>query len=73
MATIEPGRLYAIDYDAGEPIGWSAVHLPKGGTGFIKTAAGGDTPWLDPYVSGLCFRKAEGGVWAVTAQTSTSL
>ncbi len=72
VATLSPGRLYAIDYDAGEPSGWSAIHLPKGGTGFVKVGADGPSRLRDPYVSGLCFAATD-GVWQIVAQTSTGL
>ncbi|BBE72304.1 hypothetical protein [Oharaeibacter diazotrophicus] len=73
IARLEPGRLYAVDYDAGEPIGWAAFHLPKGGSGFVADLPGGGYPFEPPYVSGLCFAKSATGTWTIVAQTSTSL
>lgn len=70
VGRLVPGLLYGFDYAVDLPIGWSAVHLPGGGTGFI--AAAGDD--LDrPYASGLCFAKQKSGEWLVVAQTSTGL
>lgn len=73
VATIEPGRLYAVDYDAGEPTGWGALHLPKGGTGFLAADAKGDLPLAAPYVTGLCFGRGGDGHWQIVAQTATGL
>lgn len=70
VATLEPDRLYALDYETDAPIGWMAVHMPQGGSGFAEF----ELAQLDkPYVSGLCFRKNEAGRWVVVAQASTSL
>jgi len=73
VARLEPGRLYAVDYDAGEPIGWSALHLPKGGSGFLAQPPEGERTFTEPYVSGLCFAKSGAGPWRIVAQTSTGL
>lgn len=70
VGTLAPGLLYAIDYDADEPSGWTALHLPGGGTGFT-TASGDD--FDKPYASGLCFKQQGSGEWAVVAQAATGL
>lgn len=70
VGTLEPDRLYGLDYDTDAPIGWIAVHMPEGGSGFAEY----DVARLDkPYVSGICFRQNEAGRWVVVAQAATSL
>lgn len=70
VATLEPDRLYMLDYDTDAPIKWIAVHLPEGGSGFANI----DVAGLDkPYASGICFSKGKDGNWQMTGQASTSL
>lgn len=71
VGRIEPGLLYAVDYDASEPIGWVAIHLPEGGTGFAATGA--DGLLTSPYVSGICFARSSAGDWSLVAQVATGL
>jgi len=75
---LKPGWLYALDYedksyllyDAESYGDEMAMHLPKGGTGFITFP---DEGMLRPYMTGLCFEKGAAGRWQVTVQTNTSL
>lgn len=68
--TLAPDRLYALDFDAQAPQGWTAFHLPEGGTGFAPDNA---VSAQSPNVSGLCFRKGKDGHWQLAAQVSTGL
>jgi len=69
-ATLQPGLLYALDYDTTAPGRWIAVHLPEGGVAFANT----DTAKLGkPYVAGVCFGQRKDGKWVIIAQASTSL
>lgn len=67
---LEPGKLYALDYDTETPSDGIAVHLSDGGEGFLTFP---DEGMLRPYNTGLCFEKGAGGRWQVTAQTNTTL
>jgi hypothetical protein len=70
VATLQPGLLYALDYDTDAPGRWLAVHLPEGGVAFANT----DTAVFDkPYVAGVCFGERKDGKWVIIAQASTSL
>lgn len=69
-AELQPDRLYARDYDTETPQGWTAFHLPDGGTGFVADTA---VTTQSPNVSGLCFRKGQDGHWVLAAQVSTGL
>lgn len=70
VGTLEPDRLYALDYDTDAPGSWIAVHMPDGGTGFANY----DEVTLDkPYASGICFARNKDGRWVMVAQTTTSL
>lgn len=68
--TLEPDRLYGLDYDTSAPGRWIAVHMPQGGSGFINF----DKVELQkPYAAGICFTEAKDGQWLMSAQVSTSL
>jgi hypothetical protein len=68
--TLEPNRLYPFDYDTDAPIGWQAVYLPDGSSGFAKFD---DAKFEKPYASGVCFQIGGNGHWQMVAQVSTSL
>ena len=68
--TLEPDRLYGLDYDTSAPGRWIAVHMPQGGSGFINF----DKVELQkPYAAGICFTEGKDGQWLMSAQVSTSL
>jgi hypothetical protein len=69
IATLEPGRLYAVDYGPDFVDGWTPFHLPAGGTGWIED--GGDVA-IQPLAQGLCFAGIEGR-WLIVAQTAVGL
>lgn len=70
VGTLEPGQLYALDYDTEAPDGGMAVHMPRGGEGFLTFPQEG---MLKPYMSGLCFAKGTQGRWQVVALANTTL
>lgn len=70
VGTLEPNLLYPFDYDTDAPIGWQAVYLPDGSSGFAKFD---DAKFQKPYASGVCFQKGKDGHWQMVAQVSTSL
>ncbi|WP_417310253.1 hypothetical protein [Devosia sp.] len=66
--TLEPDRLYALDYETDALGYWIAVHLPEGGVGFL------DYDVIDmqkPFAVGICFDETDAG-WQMVAQVSTS-
>ena len=70
IGALEPGKLYALDYDTEVPDDGIAVHLPAGGEGLLTFP---ETGMLKPYMTGLCFAKGAAGHWQVVAQTNTTL
>jgi hypothetical protein len=69
-ATLEPDRLYGLDYDTDAPRSWMAVHLPAGGSGFVNFQ---EVELNKPYATGICFSKAADGRWLMSAQAATNL
>jgi hypothetical protein len=70
IATLEPDRLYGLDYKTDAPSYWIAVHLPAGGSGFLSFE---NTELGKPYASGICFSPDADGRWMMSAQTATNL
>src|SRR5690606_4881091 len=70
VATLEPDRLYGLDYDTDASRFWIAVHLPAGGSGFLTFK---ETELAKPYATGICFSKGVDGRWVMSAQTATNL
>lgn len=70
MGTLEPNTLYPFDYETDAPMGWQAVYLPDGSSGFANFEV---AQFQKPYASGVCFQKGKDGHWLMVAQVSTSL
>lgn len=70
LGTLEPHVLYPFDYDTDAPLGWQAVYLPDGRSGFANFEA---AQFQKPYAGGVCFAKGKDGHWQMVAQVTTSL
>lgn len=66
--TLQPGRLYLTADGAAAPAGWTAVRLPKGGSGFVRVEA-----LSTPNRAGICFLPTAEGGWLMSAISGVGL